>query len=376
MDNILLIVTGASPQVLTETLFALHQQGKALPNQIYVITTLQSKASLIEGLFEQGHLQALINDYQLPPVTFSESDIWVIEDEQGNPVLDAKSERDQVDMADFITRKVFELTSNPNTSIHASIAGGRKTMAFYLGYAMSLLGREQDSLSHVFIEDEFEFLPEFYYPTPYSKRIENKHLNRVVDCQQATVTLAEIPFVRMRKSVDQKLINTMQNASFSQTVATLNLAHDKRLELTVSPRAKTLEIAGITISLSVKEFAFYCWLHEYTKQGGLLVDRNFEDEKEHSRTFLNYFVEVGRDPRVFQQFDVTPEDFIEGKLEDLKPMNRDFIQQTRSKINKKIHDVLPMELARRVAIESTKDGHNMVYKLNTGESDVSVVFRN
>ena len=39
MKNVLLIVTGASPQVLTETLFALYQQGKPMPEEIFVITT-------------------------------------------------------------------------------------------------------------------------------------------------------------------------------------------------------------------------------------------------------------------------------------------------------------------------------------------------
>ncbi len=35
-------------------------------------------------------------------------------------------------MADFITGKVFALTQDNNLAIHVSIAGGRKTMAFYL----------------------------------------------------------------------------------------------------------------------------------------------------------------------------------------------------------------------------------------------------
>ncbi|WP_273049967.1 CRISPR-associated ring nuclease Csm6 [Pseudoalteromonas sp.] len=138
MKNVLLIVTGASPQVLTETLFALYQHGKPMPT---------------DGLFEQGHLAKLIADYQLP-----NENIWLMEDDKGQPINDAKSEIEQTYMADFITRKVFELTNKNDISIHASIAGGCKTMAFYLGYAMSLLGREQDSLSHVFVNDEFEFV--------------------------------------------------------------------------------------------------------------------------------------------------------------------------------------------------------------------------
>jgi len=165
MKNILLATIGASPQVLTETLYALHQSGKAFPDEVFVITTLSAKNMLINGLFRDGHLQALKNEYQMPDFAFDESHIWLIEDDAGNPLEDAKSVEDQSDMADFITRTLFKLTSDPNLAIHTSLAGGRKTMAFYIGYAMSLLGREQDTLSHVFVDDNYEFVRDFWYPT-------------------------------------------------------------------------------------------------------------------------------------------------------------------------------------------------------------------
>ncbi|WP_320206301.1 CRISPR-associated ring nuclease, partial [Vibrio cholerae] len=76
----LLATTGANPQVLTETLYAIHQSGKAFPEEIFVITTLSNKKKLMEGLFEQGHLQALKDEYNLTDFTFDESHIWLIED--------------------------------------------------------------------------------------------------------------------------------------------------------------------------------------------------------------------------------------------------------------------------------------------------------
>ena len=57
--HILLIVTGASPQVLTETIFALNQQGKQLPEEVFVITTQNTKEVLVNGLFTKGHWQKL-----------------------------------------------------------------------------------------------------------------------------------------------------------------------------------------------------------------------------------------------------------------------------------------------------------------------------
>lgn len=139
------------PQVLTETVYALYKQGNPMPEEIFVITTENSKQTLIDGFFVKGHWQKLIEDYHLPEIKFDENNIWLIEDEQGNVLSDAKGEADQTIMADFITSKIAQLTQNDDLMIHASIAGGRKTMAFYMGYAMSLYGREQDVLSHVFV---------------------------------------------------------------------------------------------------------------------------------------------------------------------------------------------------------------------------------
>ncbi|MDE3271380.1 CRISPR-associated ring nuclease Csm6 [Pseudoalteromonas sp. G4] len=360
--HILLIVTGASPQVLTETIFALNQQGKQLPEEVFVITTQNTKDMLVNGLFTQGYWQKLIDDYQLPKITFNENNIWLIEDDTGNPILDAKTEQEQTFMADFITRKVFELTSDNTLSIHASIAGGRKTMAFYLGYAMSLLGREQDSLSHVFVNDEFEFVSDFYYPTPYQHIIEGKN-NSSIDCQNAVVTLAEIPFVRMRKSIDQTLVNTMENASFSQTVASLNSAHNKELELTINKKARELKFAGVEIKLSAKEFAFYLWILEHSKadEKGLVIDRTFEDTTEHVIAFLTHFSQHGSDSRVYTKYGLEPEEFRDGEHKNLIPMERDFVQQTRSQINKKISNRLTMELAEKISIDSVKQDNNTHY---------------
>lgn len=133
MKNILLSTTGASPQVLTETLYAIYQSGRPFPKEVYVITTQSSLNTLTNGLFRDGHLNALKEEYQLPDFKFDQSHIWLIEDEQGEYIDDAKSIEDQTSMANFITRKVYELTQDDNVSIHASLAGGRKTMAFYFG---------------------------------------------------------------------------------------------------------------------------------------------------------------------------------------------------------------------------------------------------
>ena len=92
MKNVLLIVTGASPQVLTETLFSLYLQGKPMPEEVFVITTKSTKAMLTDELFKQGHLAKLIADYQLPNIELPDENIWLIEDDKGQAINDAKFE--------------------------------------------------------------------------------------------------------------------------------------------------------------------------------------------------------------------------------------------------------------------------------------------
>ena len=362
MKHILLAVTGASPQVLTETLYGLHISGKPYPDEIFIITTKSCKDKLVDGLFLQGQLQALEQEYDLPKAHFNEDNIWLIEDDNGHVLCDAKSIEDQTIMADFITQKVFELTSQKEIAIHASIAGGRKTMAFYLGYAMSLLGREQDTLSHVFISDEFEFVPDFWFPTKESQFITGKKSGDTVDTSKAVVTLAEIPFVRMRHSVNPQLIQSIGSMSFSQTVATLNASHSKNLQLTLNNKARTLSIVGISIKLTPKEFAFYLWLTDLAEKG-LLVDRYFEENNQNSLAFLKYYRPLASDIRVFKTFGITPEDFTENSLSQLQGMDREFVQTQCSNINRKLKKSLPSEIAYKITIRSQQQSGQTCYKV-------------
>lgn len=362
MKNILFSTTGASPQVLTETLYSIYQSGRPFPDEVYVITTQSCYSSLVNGLFRDGHLQALIDEYQLPLFKFDKSHIWLIENEYGEQIDDAKSIEDQTSMANYITRKVYEITEDSNTSIHASLAGGRKTMAFYFGYAMSMFGREQDTLSHVFVDEQYEFVRDFWYPTKQPKWVTGKHGQGEIDLSQAKVTLAEIPFVRMRTSIEPSLFSSLANQSFSQTVGMLNATHQKELHITINISAKLVSALGVDIKLTAKELAFYTWL---IKKGadGLLVDRYFEDEITHSIGFLDSYCSIASDPRIFNTFNTTPEDFKDGLYSSLKGMGKEFMQPICSTINRKFREALPLTVANKLEIKSVIEGNEFRYCL-------------
>ncbi|OEF06026.1 CRISPR-associated ring nuclease Csm6 [Vibrio genomosp. F10] len=371
MKNILLATTGTSPQVLTETLFAIHQSGRPFPDEIYVITTRSSKPVLANGLFRDGHFQALLDEYNMPPVKFDESHIWLIEDDNGNSIDDAKSIDDQTYMADFITHKVYELTQDDNVAIHASLAGGRKTMAFYFGYAMSLFGREQDTLSHVFVDDEYEFVRDFWYPTKQPKWVTGKNGQGEVDVSKASITLAEIPFVRMRSSVDPSLISSMEKFSFSQTVGMLNASHNEDLSVTIRKKAKLISVVGVDIKLTAKECAFYLWLLE-KEDSGVLVDRGFDSDATCSKEFLNTYLEIAKDPRVFDTFKTTPEDFKDGDFSSLVGMAREFLQPICSTINRKLKNALPSQTSDKLEIQSLSEGHNQRYIITLKNNNCNI----
>jgi len=253
--RILLAVTGLSPQIVTETLYALAvgSDEPFIPTELHLITTADGaeRAKLLLLSDKPGWFHRLCADYQLPDIAFDSKHIHVLHDTSGQPMADIRSPQDNQSCADFITEKVRELSADPTSALHVSIAGGRKTMGFFLGYALSLFGRPQDRLSHVLVSEPFENSLNFFYPTPYENVIATT-ANKVADARQARVTLAEIPFVSLRHGLPTHLLDG--RASFNETVdtarATLGPA---RLEIDLATRE--VRAAGRGFRLAPAELA-------------------------------------------------------------------------------------------------------------------------
>ncbi|WP_163931394.1 CRISPR-associated ring nuclease Csm6 [Paraferrimonas sp. SM1919] len=369
MKHILLAVVGASPQVVTETLYGIIQSGKPFPKEVHLITTQSCVEALVKGLITDGQLAKLCAEYDQPLPQFSEDNIHLITDDKGQLLTDGKSEACQTHIADYLNRTVAKFTSDNDTAIHASIAGGRKTMAFYMGLAMSMFARQQDVLSHVLINNEFEFVPDFWFPTKGDNFIEAPRKGRL-NTKDAEVTLAEIPFVRMRKSLDKQVIKRVQDASFSQAVQTLNTLVSSKLTVNINPETKTLTISGQSIKLSPKELAFYLWLLDIVKHNDeLRVEMDERDQYKFDKTathavgFLKVYQTIAADPRVYQTFGTELGTGYEAKTQ---PMTKEFVQQQRSNINRKLTKLLPAEIADKVKIHSRnnkKQGYTS-YRIN------------
>lgn len=346
---------GTSPQVLTETLYAIHMQGNPFPDEVYLITSVNAKEKAVEWLFEKGQIERLKTHHNLPDFKFELSHILLMKHDNGEAVFDGREEEDQQSIADSITRIVAKFTADENCRIHASIAGGRKTMAFYMGYAMSIFGREQDVLSHVFVSKEFEFSDQFFFPT-----LDDNHIakgDKPLNTKDAKVTLAEIPFVRMRNMVDQGFINQIESNSFSQSIELLNAYKNQKIKVEIVTNKKCLLVNGIEVKLPPKELAFYLWLSQLAERQ-INVDRQFCEDPAFSASYLKTYSMIAGDSRVFASFNLDREDVEENskdslsRLPALKPFEKDWLQQARSKINSQLKKWLNENLASAVEIKS------------------------
>lgn len=265
--RVLLAVCGLSPQIVTETLYALAALADHpfIPTEVHLVTTGEGarRAELALLSSDLGWFHKLQQDYELPGIAFDRDHIHVIRDQQGRVMEDIRTPEDNQITADCLTEHVRRFTSDPHCALHVSIAGGRKTMGFYLGYALSLYGRAQDRLSHVLVSAPFESSWDFFYPTPYERVLQTTD-GRLADSSMAEITLAEIPFVSLRHGLPQALLQG--EASFNDTVEAARLAlAPPRLHLNLQER--TVQAAGKVFSLPPAEMALLAVFARQRKQG-------------------------------------------------------------------------------------------------------------
>jgi len=200
--RILVVSLGLTPQVVTETLFALwiKEQEKQYPTEVKVITTREGaeRALLLLG-GEGGWLRKMETEYGMPQLRFSEPEIELLDagaaEIPGASVNLEATARAGALMAGAIER----LSADQDCALHVSLAGGRKTAGFYLGQAMMIYGREQDRMSHVVVDEDYENNTEFFYPSVEKRVLYSKLGGKPVDAAQARIDLVDIPFVRLRR---------------------------------------------------------------------------------------------------------------------------------------------------------------------------------
>lgn len=281
--RILLVIAGLTPQVVTETLYALTRAPHLFnPTQLWIATTKAGLEEIEKHLLPTGDDQIgkLTSDYKLPAFSFSDQHVLCLRDNAGDPLDDVHSEEAFLAMGDLMLRKLAEWTADSETAVHLSIAGGRKTMSYLAGKAMSLLGRPQDILSHVLVNHPYDHAPLFFYPAPKfvsvkaKYTINGKEKTETVDLKKGKVTLAPVPFLRLREILPPADVEDVQKLSFRGLIARAQ----KSLEGPVAsfdPQFQGVICGDILVPMQDRGLALFLLLAQRREEG--IVPSALED---------------------------------------------------------------------------------------------------
>lgn len=254
--EVLLFVAGTTPQIITETIYALiHKKPPVYPDEIVVLTTTLGKQIMMKNLFDSGKLRTFCREFDLSENMLNEESILVVKDHEGSPLDDIRDSSDNECLGNFITAVIREKTCHDNIRLHCSLAGGRKTMSFYLGSALQLFGRPWDRLYHVLVTPEFEARPDFYYKPKQSKTLENDGVR--LSTKDAEIYLAELPFIRLREKIH------LDGKEFKELVSEGQKEIDTALTqpfVTVHMSENFISIGDVSVELKPFHIVFYAFL--------------------------------------------------------------------------------------------------------------------
>lgn len=260
-ETILLAVTGMSPAVLTETVWALSREPEPIiPERIIVVTTSAGRQQIISDLFDKRMAaQACVWDALRADLQSSGHDLagklrfGITHDDirvitATNPATglgveleDLRSLHENEAAANFLLNQVRAITANPESHLIASIAGGRKTMGALLYACLTLAGREEDRITHVLVNAPHESDPAFFFPgQPGPGK------------PDAKVELADVPFVPLRNLFHRELGRAVGN--FSTLVASCRseirhrVAEDLRIEIPMARPALRVNHAEVRLT--------------------------------------------------------------------------------------------------------------------------------
>jgi CRISPR-associated protein Csx14 len=274
MKRTLLAVCGTSPQVITETLYALHQEGR-LPTSVRVLTTRTGKDRCIAALFGSGDgaFYRWCDDYNIDRtlIDFAPQHIIAVAGRDGTPLLDiADAEENEL----FLTacmEAAFAFSRLPEETLYYSLSGGRKTMSACLSTAAQFYGRSQDRLFHVLVSPEFESNRDFYFPPREAQQIElfdEKRQPYLKSTAYARINLITMPFVSIRERI------APGHLQHPETPADLlsSLIREPLPTLTVDLKEHKLLWKGIECDLSPTHLALYAFFVLRKKESDCLQE--------------------------------------------------------------------------------------------------------
>jgi CRISPR-associated protein (TIGR02584 family) len=293
-EVVLLAVTGMSPAILTETIWALahpaagSDESSVIPQRVIVLTTSAGRREIESGLFAplerfggitawdslrtalqaegfnlEGRLRfgTTADDIRVFTTTHRNSG-------RSTEMEDIRTPADNEAAANFMLEQVRGLVEDPDKQVIASLAGGRKTMSALLYACFSLVGRETDRLTHVLVGEPYDQIREFYYPGQPGGAVARRD-GSSCHPQQASVELADVPFVPLRQLFRRELGHPA--GGFMRLVESCQAGVRKRiaenLRLTVWRSRTEIEVQGTRLPLAHREHMIMLFLAARLKDG-------------------------------------------------------------------------------------------------------------
>lgn len=289
-EIILLAVTGMSPAIITETIWALaHEEPAQIPHRVIAVTTSRGRDQIQKHLFQPTEQLADTTPWQALRDTLSAvghdlddrlrfgttgDDIRVITTTDpatgtSTELPDLQTPADNNAAADYILEQVRAIVENQDTQLIASLAGGRKTMGALLYACMNLIARSEDRLTHVLVNPPYDTLPHFWFPHQPGQDINHPHLDTVHPASDARLQLADVPFVPLRNLFHKQLGHSP--GGFANLVASctgkIHQQAAENLRLTLTFSTCELIINQHRAILSPKSFLFLAFLFHAAKSG-------------------------------------------------------------------------------------------------------------
>ena len=222
MQHKLIAVIGNTPQVMTETFWALRIQRHVPIDEVFVMTTAMGKKTCQQRLLDEGRFAEMLSDYKIDSdtVKFDADHIRVFKDAEGNFLDDIRTSDDNRLARDQLFRWIENWTQDAHVALHCSLAGGRKSMGYLLGAAIQFFGRPQDRLYHVLVTPpEIEMNRDFFFPPVREAQIPTSN-GQHISTADVRIELAELPYVSVRdisvfgdESYDRILQRTQEEVS-------------------------------------------------------------------------------------------------------------------------------------------------------------------
>ena len=211
--HVLLAVVGLSPQVITEALYALWDEGRPV-DAVRCITTQTGAAAIYATLLARRNspLDEFCRQYGIDraALDFSLDAVEVLYRPTGEPMEDIVTEEDNEILLRACLELAHRLTADPDTAVSFLVAGGRKTMTSCLTLAAQCYGRAWDRIYHVLVSPEFENCRAFWFPPRESVPLQLRNSDGEVfykETKYAQVTLVPIPFFSVRDLVEPALLD-------------------------------------------------------------------------------------------------------------------------------------------------------------------------